>query len=177
MLSACAVASAGTTVYTWVDAQGVTHYSDQPHAGATKLKVGDAPTYSAPRTASVSEPTAASGEPKADCAIESPSDQQMLMNAWSVSGHIRMPQQLTPDDRVVLLLDGAVLADAADLSGNFNIAQIDRGQHTLGAQVLTPTGQVLCQAPSITFFVHQPTTLSPQSPTATQPQAPTPRPH
>jgi Domain of unknown function (DUF4124) len=161
ILSACAAAWAGTTVYTWVDAQGVTHYSDQPHTGATKLKVGDAPTFSAPPAPNVgTQQPAAPGEHKVDCAIDSPTDQQMLMNAWSVSGHVRVPPA-QQGDRVVLMLDGAVLADAADSSGNFNIAQIDRGQHTLAAQVLSASGQVICQAPSITFFVHQPSSQAP----------------
>jgi hypothetical protein len=159
MLSACLAAQASTTVYTWVDAQGVTHYSDQPHPGATKLKVEDAPTFAPPPIANVSVSHAAASEHK-QCSIESPADQQMLMNAWSVSGHIRLPQ-VNPGDRVVLMLDGAVLAGAADASGNFTIPQIDRGSHTLAAQLVTAAGQVICEAPSITFFVHQPTNTSP----------------
>jgi hypothetical protein len=169
ILATCAAASAGTTVYTWVDAQGVTHYSDQPHQGATKMRVQDAPTYSAPPAASAPEAGTPSGRPpKLDCAIESPSDQQMIMNAWSVSGHIRLPE-VAPGDRVVLMLDGMVLPGAADLSGNFNIPQVDRGQHTLAAQVLGPDGQVICEAPSVTFFVHQPNLNSPASPPQPQP--------
>jgi hypothetical protein len=35
------------TVYKWVDADGVTHYTDQPHAGAQKMQLQGAQTYSA----------------------------------------------------------------------------------------------------------------------------------
>ncbi len=163
MLSACAGAWAGTTVYTWVDAQGVTHYSDQPHEGATKLKVEDAPTYKATPVANAYEPNAQKGEGKPDCSIESPTDQQMFMNAWSVSGRVRL-SQVGPGSRVVLMLDGTVLPGAADSSGNFEIPQIDRGSHTLAAQVLGPNGQVICQGSSITFFVHQPSSQNPVNP-------------
>ena len=44
LLVACATANS-TTVYKWVDANGVTHYSDQPHPGAEKLEITGAQTY------------------------------------------------------------------------------------------------------------------------------------
>jgi hypothetical protein len=159
MLTVCLAASAGTTVYTWVDAEGVTHYSDQPHAGATKMKVEDAPTFAAPPVPNVSGSQTQAGEHK-ECSIESPTDQQTFMNAWSVNGHIRLPA-VSPGDHVVLMLDGAVLANAADSGGNFSIPQIDRGTHTLAAQLINAGGQVICEAPSITFYVHQPNLNSP----------------
>lgn len=155
---------ASTTVYRWVDAQGIVHYSDQPHPGAQKMHVEDAPTFSAPPVpqipgAALSEPPAAA--PPQSCSIESPGDQQTLMNVWSVSGHIRMPPHLGPDARVVLMYDGKVLPGAADPSGSFHISQADRGAHTLAAQVQGPDGQVICQTPQITFYVHQPSRLAP----------------
>jgi hypothetical protein len=161
MLSACAAALAGTTVYVWVDAQGVTHYSDQPHQGATKMKVEDAPTYASTPVggAGTGAPNRAAGEQKMECPIVSPTDQQMFMNAWSVSGHVQVPKG--PGYRVVLMLDGTVLPNAADGGGNFTLPQVDRGQHTLAAQVLDQSGQVVCESPSVTFFVHQPNLDSP----------------
>lgn len=156
-------ASAATTVYRWVDEQGVVHFSDQPHPGAQKLRVEDAPTFTAPPTAPAQNPAAAGGSapPAASCVIDSPSNEQTLMNTWSVSGHIRMPQQVARDARVLLMLDGRVLTDVADVSGSFNIAQIDRGAHTLAAQVQTADGQVICETPQITFYVHQPSAQAP----------------
>ena len=44
MSLACSVALA-TTVYRWVDEQGVVHYSDQPHPNADKIQVHAAQTY------------------------------------------------------------------------------------------------------------------------------------
>ena len=43
-----APALASTTVYRWVDEQGIVHFSDQPHPGAQKMRVEDAPTFKAP---------------------------------------------------------------------------------------------------------------------------------
>ncbi len=164
MLLASATALAATTVYTWVDEQGVTHYSDQPHPGATKMSVQGVPTYTAPP---VSRQTTAPKQQKPvareECSIQSPSDQQMLMNAWSVSGQVRLPANIDQGDRVILLLDGKVLPGAANSSGAFTISQIDRGSHTLAAQVQSPSGSVICEAPAITFFVHQPSDQAPNS--------------
>ena len=41
----CAVAAASTTVYKWVDENGVVHYSDQPHPNAQKLQIEGVQTY------------------------------------------------------------------------------------------------------------------------------------
>ncbi|HEY2591864.1 MAG TPA: DUF4124 domain-containing protein [Steroidobacteraceae bacterium] len=161
-----APALAATTVYRWVDEQGVVHFSDQPHPGAQKMHVEDAPTFPAqriPQTPSAAPPPAEQGS-TASCAIESPGDQQNLMNTYSVNGSIRLPEPLDAGDRVVLMLDGKVLAGAAELSGAFHIPEIDRGAHTLAAQVQSPGGQVICQTPQITFFVHQPSVQNPQNP-------------
>jgi hypothetical protein len=177
--AALAPALAATTVYRWVDEQGVVHFSDQPHPGAQKMHVEDAPTFPAPavaQTPGAGAPADQSGASGPSCSIDTPSDQQMLMNAYSVSGTIRMPADLDPADRVVLMLDGKVLTGAADLSGAFHISQIDRGSHTLAAQVQAPGGQVICQTPQITFFVHQPSVQNPQNPLLKTPN-PALRPH
>jgi Domain of unknown function (DUF4124) len=163
MLAASAGAFAATTVYTWVDASGQRHYSDQPHPGATKMEVNGAPTFSmpAPPPGESEPPQAAPQGPRATCSIASPSDQQMFMNAWSVSGELRLPPNLNPDDHVTLMLDGKILPNAASLSGAFTLAHIDRGEHTLSAQVEDSDGRVICQAPAVTFYVHQPSRQAP----------------
>jgi len=162
-----APALASTTVYRWVDEQGIVHFSDQPHPGAVKMRVEDAPTFRAPpvpQTPGAGPAAAPGGAPAVSCSITSPGDQQTLMNQYSVSGSIQMPGQLDAGDRVVLMLDGKVVTGAADLSGAFHIPQIDRGAHTLAAQVQSSGGQVICQTPQITFYVHQPSVQNPQNP-------------
>ena len=48
-VASCAVALAGS-VYKWVDENGVTHYSDQPHENAQKVELKAPQTYSAPKS-------------------------------------------------------------------------------------------------------------------------------
>ncbi|HTT03632.1 MAG TPA: DUF4124 domain-containing protein [Steroidobacteraceae bacterium] len=166
ILLASTVVSAAT-VYKWVDENGVTHYSDQPHTGAMKLHVEGAQTYTAqsPPPDSTSSQTRGQqqpAQPSAVCAIDSPNDDEMLMNEHSVSGHARFDPTPGAADQIILFLDGKTLSGAAvDSSGGFTIPQIDRGTHTLSLQVVSRGGQVLCQSPSITFHVHQPSSQAP----------------
>ncbi|MGH8148775.1 MAG: DUF4124 domain-containing protein [Steroidobacteraceae bacterium] len=163
MLVASSAALAATTVYTWVDASGETHYSDQPHAGARKMEVAGVATFSLPPAAQNASDTAPPprARPQAQCSIASPADQQMFMNAWSVTGQVEVPPHLNGGDHVVLLLDGKILTGVAGLSGAFTLDHVDRGAHTLAAQVVSADGQVVCQAPPVTFYVHQPSKQAP----------------
>ena len=59
---ACTVTVAAT-VYRWVDENGVTHYSDQPHENAEKVTVAAPQTYSAAKGYSPVTPPAAAKAP------------------------------------------------------------------------------------------------------------------
>ena len=65
--SACTVATAAT-VYKWVDENGVTHFSDQPHENAQKVELKAPQTFTAPKTSTPAQlrhdrlPHAAGGE-------------------------------------------------------------------------------------------------------------------
>src|SRR5579872_3663437 len=108
LLSATALADNGgtTTVYKWVDAQGIVHYSDQPHPNAQKLEVRGAQTFSAlpaPTTSSMpaAEPTQSSAAAY-QCAITEPTDQQSLMNVFQATAVVQASPQLRSGDEVRL---------------------------------------------------------------------------
>jgi hypothetical protein len=159
---AALTATANATIYRWVDEQGVVHYSDQPHAGAEKVQVAAPQVYSAPPPSkTASAPLAlqaqASGS-QMSCEIDSPTNDQMFMNAHSVSGHVHLPFN-TAGLKVVVLMDGQPVN--TDASGGFTIDPVERGTHTLSASVVDPNGQTVCQSQSVTFHVHQPSTQAP----------------
>jgi hypothetical protein len=163
LLLACG-SSWAATVYKWVDEQGVTHYSDQPHPGAVKVHVGEAQSYSSAEAraqggAEEAAPPAAG--PSAQCAIDSPGNEETLMNAHSLTGHLSISPAPPGASQILIVLDGKPFPNAADASGGFTISPIDRGAHSLAAQVLGPGGQVLCQTAPVTFYVHQPSTQAP----------------
>jgi hypothetical protein len=161
-------AAVAATVYKWVDEHGVTHYSDQPKPGASKVQVQGVQTYApgaqASATSAANAPASSASQPAtSNCAIDSPGADETLMNAYSVSGHLRIVPALEPGERATMLLDGAPVAQA-DSSGAFTVAQIERGTHTLSAQVETSSGQVRCRSASVTFHVLQPSLQNPNNP-------------
>ncbi|HTY49618.1 MAG TPA: hypothetical protein VMB48_07995, partial [Steroidobacteraceae bacterium] len=105
------------------------------------------------------------------CVIDSPTNDQMFMNTDTVQGHISVSQPLQPDQKLVLIVDGTPHPEAVDGGGGFTISPVDRGTHTVTAQVQGAGGQVLCTSAPVTFNVHQPTLYSPVNPSGA------PRPH
>ncbi|MDE2262643.1 MAG: DUF4124 domain-containing protein [Gammaproteobacteria bacterium] len=167
LLSANALADNGhrTTVYKWVDAQGVVHYSDQPHPNAQKLEIQGAQTFSAlpaPQSPASSAPveTQPSGPAYDSCAISQPTDQQMLMNVYQTTAVVQTSPQLRPGDEVRLFLDGKQI-QGAGASFTFPVL---RGQHSVQAVIEDSTGQIVCETSSVTFFVHQPSVQNPHNP-------------
>jgi hypothetical protein len=163
---AALTATANATIYRWVDEQGVTHYSDQPHTGAEKVHVDAPQVYTAsppPKTSnSPSGLPLAGGQAHLTCEIESPANDQMFMNAHSVSGHVRLSFDPGPGLRLSVLLDGKPVP-SVDASGGFTMDEIERGTHTLTATVVDPAGQTVCQSQSIMFHVHQPSQQAPNA--------------
>ncbi|HYL02272.1 MAG TPA: DUF4124 domain-containing protein [Steroidobacteraceae bacterium] len=170
MLLAGPAALAATTVYKWVDDSGEVHYSDQPHPNAQKLEISGVQTYRAQTTganaAAAPRPPQSSAPASAyqGCAIAQPASEQTLENADSVAVSVRTDPAPRPGDQIFLLLDGRAVNGGSPTGTHFSISPVERGQHTLTAQVRDGDGQVLCQSPSITFYVHQPSILNPANP-------------
>jgi hypothetical protein len=167
LLSAAALAGSGgtTTVYKWVDAQGIVHYSDQPHPHAQKLQIHGAQTFSAPAmplTPSMSAPQESepAGPAYQSCTIAQPTDQQMLMNVHHATAVVQSSPPLRPGDDVRLFVDGKQVPG----SGTSFTFQVFRGQHSVQAVIEDGTGQIVCETSTVTFFVHQPSIQNPHNP-------------
>jgi len=133
LLSVTALADNGgrTTVYRWVDPQGIVHYSDQPHPNAQKLEIRGAQTFSAlplPQNSSNSAPVEPqpAGPAYDSCAISQPADQQMLMNVNQATAVIQTSPQLRPGDQIRFFIDGKQIAG----SGTSFSFPVVRGQHS-----------------------------------------------
>ena len=166
-LSATALADNGgrTTVYRWVDPQGVVHYSDQPHPNAQKLEIRGAQTFSTlplPQNSSNSAPveTQPAGPAYDSCTISQPADQQMLMNVNQATAVIQTSPQLRAGDQVHLFVDGKQVPG----SGTSFSFPVVRGQHSAQAVIEDNTGQIVCETSTVTFFVHQPSVQNPHNP-------------
>ena len=98
------------TVYKWVDADGVTHYTDQPHTGAQKLQLQGAQTYSSASqkpsaAASAAAARHTSGAPKDTgpiytvCALTRPNNDEVFVNASSVPANVHLEPNLRDGDK------------------------------------------------------------------------------
>ncbi|MGH8317154.1 MAG: DUF4124 domain-containing protein [Steroidobacteraceae bacterium] len=152
-----------TTVYKWVDAQGVVHYSDQPHPNAQKLEISGAQTFAAPPTSAytpAAQETQPAGPAYQSCVIAQPTDQQMLMNAYQATAVVQTSPPLRPGDQVHLFVDGKQLPG----SGTAFTFSVVRGQHSVQAVVEDYSGQIVCETSTVTFYVHQPSIRNPANP-------------
>jgi hypothetical protein len=163
ILLASSVATAAT-VYKWVDDKGVTHFSDQPNPGAAKLHVEEPQSYSAsaaqPAGSTTTTPQHAASGRAMQCSIDSPANEDVLMNQFTVNGHAHFEPRPPSNSQISLMLDGHA-AGSVDVGGSFSIAQVDRGTHTLSVQVQGPDGTLYCSSPSVTFYVRQASVQNP----------------
>jgi len=168
LLAGSALAGNGgsTTVYRWVDAQGIVHYSDQPHPNAQKLEIRGAQTFSAlpvqPQSSYTTAPpaTPSAGPAYDSCTIAQPTDQQMLMNVYETTAVVQTSPGLRPGDGIRLYIDGKQIAG----SGTSFTFPVARGQHSVQAVIEDSTGQIVCETSNVTFFVHQPSVRNPHNP-------------
>jgi hypothetical protein len=156
LLTVCASAGA-TTVYKWVDDNGVVHFSDQPNPKAQKIEIADAQTYRS-AAASAPPPAAAATAPGSVppvCVIDSPSAGQVFLDTFSITGHVTLAHAGPPGSQPNLRLDGVDISTLVGPDGSFAVSQVNRGDHTLTLQVSDDRGDVTCQGSPITFSIRQ----------------------
>ncbi len=163
----CAVAS-GQTVYTWVDEDGLTHYSDLPFPGAPEVELALAQGFSAPLPATRALTRAADDSGPADAYtafnILQPGQQETL---WNVAGNVEVALQLTPGlrlgHRLGVYLDGT-LTNLGTGGPQFQLTDVVRGQHTLQAVVLDADDEEVLRSSPVTFMVQQTSIQNPNNP-------------
>jgi hypothetical protein len=153
------------TTYRWVDADGVVHYSDTPGPGAKKIDLPEAQTYRAPPAPAVSAP-AVSVKPGTyqSCAIAQPASEATLFETESVTVSVSLQPGLRTGDTLNVSFDGRIIAPSAPDALDFRVSPIDRGAHTVSVTVRDADNKAVCTSVPITFYVRQPSVLTPQSP-------------
>lgn len=169
MLTAGAAAFS-STVYTWKDADGVTHYSDQPMPGSKKIEIqGKASTSSStanqstPSTAPPRDivlPRQAAPVKYTSCAVVAPQNGETLHNVQSAQGEVRLDPALSPAHSIAISLDGQKISSSV---GGFTMSPLYRGAHTLSVAVTAEDGSTVCQSTS-TFHVRQASVNQPSNP-------------
>jgi len=170
LVPAASVATAAT-VYKWVDENGVTHFSDQPHENAQKVELKAPQTFSAPKNSAPAQSSSRPAPPRGPaekvyqtCGMSEPTNDQVFMNTDTVSAGTSATPGIRPGDTVLVTMDGAPVPGVPSNGGQFTITPVDRGEHTIQMTIKDPSGITVCSSPSIRFSVRQPSVQSPTNP-------------
>jgi len=159
------------TVYRWVDADGVVHFSDQPEEGAEKIVTSQ---DSSRGILTGPAPGAPAGQDKpknttfadTQVSIVSPAREQTFSGEETVTASLSVepaPKGGRPLS-VSWTLNGAPVSEGADAM-SFTLPPAltsGRGSYTLGATVTDPQSGESKTADPVTFNVLRPSLLAPQ---------------
>ena len=158
-------------VYTEVDENGATVYSDKPMSDnakrLTKTEINQsstvesvAPTPETTTSTVIVEKNVEVKKQYTTFTMLSPIDQESIQNQATINISMKVEPTLQTGDTIQIFLDGK--AWGAPLpSTNFQFAQPDRGTHTLSAKLMDSNLNVLNETRPITIFVHRVSTLNP----------------
>jgi hypothetical protein len=156
-------------IYRWVDTDGVVHYSDQASPGAEKIVTATSSSPGAPGARNTTAPTAqapqrsAGGLNYAEFSITSPAPEQTFFGDDVVAVHLNLNPTLRPNQSITWHLNGKQL-DFPPNAVSFALPHLDRGTYALAATITDQQTSESETSSSVTFFVRQPSALSPQSP-------------
>jgi Domain of unknown function (DUF4124) len=167
-LAALAIFTASaTTVYRWTDADGVVHFSDQPAPGAEKVPIGPVKLYGTPTTSGPSQAQKKQGSATkpahlgyTSVVVTSPAAEKTFFDE-PVPVVLTVAPGLKDGDIVTWYLNGAAQDEK---SASFTIARLDRGAYSLYATITDASTQELITSDAVTFYVREPSVLSPQYP-------------
>lgn len=187
VLCALAAVAHGSSreLWTWTDANGVTHYSDTPVPGAKKIQLTG---YGAPPpggTSTPATPPSSRSQPDEDqvssyrsIEITQPTEGANFFGAdATVNVVIDTDPVPAPAHRLVLYFDGKLVQGATN-TRQYTIGNLARGTHTLAAVIQDENGTELMRSPVRTFYVQQPRADNPGvvGPALKPAPAPTPAP-
>jgi hypothetical protein len=156
-------------LWTWTDANGVTHFSDRPVPGARQIAVSTTtppPRAEAPQPADVA---ASSPSPEAAATtyrsleIWQPANGESFFGAdAAVNVRVRSDPELSQGHTLLLYLDGK-LVEGATNSASHTITNLQRGVHSLAAVITDERGNEKIRSEPRVFHVRQPTINPPSA--------------
>jgi hypothetical protein len=171
LASLAAFAGQAAVVYKWTDSDGIVHYSDQPVPGAEKIFTASSPTTGG-GSASSSRPASPAGPPPKKTvapglnynqfSITSPLPEQTFFGDDVISVHLALDPALKPDQTITWHLNGKQVEDLGPTATQFALPHLDRGTYAIAATITDQTTGQSSSTDSVSFFVRQPSALSPQ---------------
>jgi len=149
----------GVTLYKWVDRDGTTHFSDQPHPGAEAIVVQEIQTVPPLEVPAAARPSPATEAYSYDSVtFTSPANEETIRdNSGNVSVTVAVTPPLRPDfgHRLTVLMDGGLIGESESIL----LTNVDRGTHSLTATVVDGQGKVLASGSS-TFHLQRHSVLN-----------------
>ncbi len=168
LASLAAFAAQAAVVYKWTDSDGVVHYSDQPAPGAEKITTGGG-SLAGTVTTQQAAPAPSADQKKplgvlgySAFALTSPTPEQSFFGDQTISAHLSLEPALLPGHTVTWHLDGGQIEDPGPTATDVTLPHLDRGTYAISATVTNPVTGESRSTDSVTFYVHQPSELSPQ---------------
>lgn len=161
-------------IYKYVDKDGVIRYTDTPPSEDAKpVDLPPLQTYSndgaVPYDSENEDPDSvlqlqSAGYSRLE--LTSPAPEQVFNQAEpQVIVSVQLEPDLEEGHRMVFLLDGEPVPAPAGRT-SLTLGNLDRGTHSLQAQVMDSRDSVQIQSETISFHLHQPSQLRPQPPNA-----------
>ncbi|HEC19508.1 MAG TPA: DUF4124 domain-containing protein [Gammaproteobacteria bacterium] len=158
------IGNASAEVYKRVNPDGSVEFSDVPGKQDDKpVPLRPMSTFTPPP---VPPPTSTPQTPSTqakytELRITSPANEASIReNSGTLKVSVAVKPGLQSGHRLVLLLDGAAKAEST--TGDFTLKNVDRGEHTLSAQVVDAQGKVLISAPSVSIYLHRFSAIRPK---------------
>nr|WP_298379480.1 DUF4124 domain-containing protein [uncultured Halomonas sp.] len=171
------------TVYRSVDAQGNTVFTDTPSQDSQRIKLKsltvvpsqepEPPASKAPKTSAEKKAAPRSSRnvsggpfmPYSTFRIASPEDGYTLQTGYAgdIVIDIAVEPELRKDHRIRLLMDGDV-SQSAMHTQVFMLSNLNRGEHTLRAELIDSQGQVRHRSDPVTLYVQRASVNLPSNP-------------
>jgi len=173
---------ANQTVWKWVDASGVTHYSDRPVPGATKVDIHVGSSANPPNpplaTGNSNSSPAETAPAYRNFEVWKPGKEEHIINTGGVVPvEVRVDPSLQPGHSLYVYLDGRLVEGYPPNTASFELQEVPRGMHTVRAVISDDRGTRLQETQQVIFYVQQNSVAQPPvGPTLRPPPKPRPQP-
>lgn len=162
-------------IYRTTDTDGTVVYSDQPNPKSEMISLPSVNIAAPSNARNTSETTDSTNTtkkkiPYTQFKISTPKDQDTFQNATEIPVSISMAPALQEGDTIQFYLDGKAVSEPIT-STSYNIPKIkgteeiiQRGTHSLTANLLNEQGEVIKTTPAVTIYAHYVTLFSPSRP-------------
>lgn len=156
LLSLLIATGASAEVYKHVDEKGKVTFSDQPSPEATPVEIKELNTLK-PLPAKAPKPASPRPEQAPDykITITSPADNSVVANGLvGLTVTSSLSPALKSGYQLQLSVDGK--PHSKNASGQFQLATVQRGRHSLQVSLLDEAGEVLAKSAAVSITVYRP---------------------